>query len=235
MILGLYSKLFPNLSAYNDMFWEQIGNTLAMFFQSGIISLILGLFIGVLLTIFKKDGIKQNRIVYTILSVIINLFRSIPFIILIIFLIPFTRAIVGTAIGVRGAIIPLVFGTVPFYSRQVETALDNVSPGKIEAARSMGSGALGLIFRVYLKEALPELIKVTTITAISLIGLTAMAGAVGAGGLGDFAITFGQQQNHMDIVYGCLIVLVIIICIIQGISTLLAKKTTNRALFIRKK
>ena len=125
MILGLYSKLFPNLSAYNDMFWEQIGNTLAMFFQSGIISLVLGLFIGVLLTIFKKDGIKQNRIVYTILSVVINLFRSIPFIILIIFLIPFTRAIVGTAIGVRGAIIPLVFGTVPFYSRQVETALDN--------------------------------------------------------------------------------------------------------------
>ena len=85
MILGLYSKLFPNLSAYNDMFWEQIGNTLAMFFQSGIISLVLGLFIGVLLTIFKKDGIKQNRIVYTILSVVINLFRSIPFIILIIF------------------------------------------------------------------------------------------------------------------------------------------------------
>ena len=235
MILGLFSKLFPNLYAYKDMFWEQVGNTLEMFFISGIFSLVIGLFIGVLLAIFKKDGIKQNRVVYSILSVIINLFRSIPFIILIIFLIPFTRKIVGIAIGVKGAIIPLVFGTVPFYSRQVETSLDNVSPGKIEAARSMGSGAFGLIFRVYLKEALPELIKVTTITAISLIGLTAMAGAVGAGGLGDFAITFGQQQHHMDIVYGCLIILVIIICIIQAIGSFLAKKTTNRALIIRKK
>lgn len=228
-------SLFPNLSAYKDLFFEQIGNTLAMFFESGIISLVLGIFIGVLLIFFKHNGIKPNKIVYTTLSIIINLLRSIPFIILIIFLIPFTRSIVGTAIGVKGAIIPLVFGTVPFYSRQVETALDNVSPGKIEAARAMGSGSLGLIFRVYLKEALPELIKVTTITAISLIGLTAMAGAVGAGGLGDFAITFGQQQNHMDIVYGCLIVLVIIICIIQAIGTFLAKNTTNRGLFTRKK
>lgn len=235
MVLGIFKDWFPNLYNYRELFYEQIGNTLLMFIESGIISLLIGLFFGVLLVIFKPNGIKQNKVIYSILSVVINLLRSIPFIILIMFLIPFTRVVVGTAVGVKGAIIPLVFGTVPFYSRQVETTLENVDSGKIEAARSMGSGVFGLIFRVYLKEALPELIKVTTITAISLIGLTAMAGMVGAGGLGDFAKVFGQDQNHMDVVYGCLIVLVIIICVLQAIGTFLAKKTTNRALFIKKK
>ena len=137
----------------------------------------------------------------------------------------------GTAIGVKGAIIPLIFGTVPFFSRQVETALENVDPGKAEAARSMGSGTLGLIFRVYLHESVPELIRVTTITAISLVGLTTMAGAVGAGGLGDFAINYGQGLNHQDIIYACIIILLIFICLLQFIGSMLAKKTTNRELF----
>ena len=191
----------------------------------------LGLIFGVLLIVFKKDGIKPNKVFYTIISVFINLFRSIPFVILLVFLIPFTRSIVGTAIGVKGAIIPLIFGTVPFFSRQVETALENVDPGKAEAARSMGSGTFGLIFRVYLHESVPELIRVTTITAISLVGLTTMAGAVGAGGLGDFAINYGQGLNHQDIIYACIIILLIFICLLQFIGSLLAKKTTNRELF----
>ena len=187
--------------------------------------------LGVILTVTKKDGIKENRVIFFIVDLFINIFRSIPFLILLIFLIPFTRAIVGTAIQVRGAIIPLIFGTVPFFSRQVETALANVHPGKIEAARSMGSSTFGLIFRVYLHEAVPELIRVTTITAISLIGLTTMAGAVGAGGIGDFAISYGQQQHHQDIINVCVIVLLIFVCILQGIGSFLAKKTTNRGLF----
>ena len=156
---------------------------------------------------------------------------TIPFVILLVFLIPFTRKIVGTAIGVKGAIIPLIFGTVPFFSRQVETALENVDPGKAEAARSMGSGTFGLIFRVYLHESVPEVIRVTTITAISLVGLTTMAGAVGAGGLGDFAINYGQGLNHQDIIYACIVVLLLFICLVQFAGSFFERKTTNRELF----
>ncbi len=229
--MELLEKLIPNVLDYQDKFWTACIATLEMFAISGIISFFLGLFIGVVLTITKKDGIKPNRVIFFLIDIFINVFRSIPFIILLIFLIPFTRTIVGTAIGVTGAIVPLVFGTVPFFARQVETALANVAPGKIEAARSMGSGTFGLIFRIYLHEAIPELVRVTTITAISLVGLTAMAGAVGAGGLGDFAISYGQNQFHQDIVNVCVIVLLIFVCILQGIGSFLAKKTTNRGLF----
>lgn len=224
-------KIMPNVYNYREKFLINCWATLRMFLISGIFSFLLGLFFGIVLTITKKDGIKQNRGIYFIVSLFVNVFRSIPFIVLLIFLIPLTRALVGTAIGVTGAIVPLVFGTVPFFARQVETALANVDAGKIEAARSMGSGTFGLIFRVYLHEAVPELIRVTTITAISLVGLTAMAGAVGAGGLGDFAINYGQGLNHQDIVNVCVIVLLIFVCILQGIGSLLAKKTTNRELF----
>lgn len=226
-----FLTLFPNLITYWDKFVENVLSTLQMFIISGIFSFILGIIFGVALTIFKKGGIAQNKIIYGILSVFINVFRSIPFIILLVFLIPFTRSIVGTSIGVKGAIIPLIFGVVPFYARQVETALENVAPGKIEAARSMGSSTIGIIFRVYLHESIPELIRVTTITAISLIGLTTMAGAVGAGGLGDFAINYGQGLNHSDIIYACIIVLLLLISFIQFIGSFLAKATTNKELF----
>ena len=228
---ALLEKLIPNLLDYQDKFFDACIATLQMFAISGVISFFLGLVIGVILTVTKNDGIKPNRVIFSIIDIFINVFRSIPFIILLIFLIPFTRALVGTAIGVTGAIVPLVFGTVPFFARQVETALANVAPGKIEAARSMGSSTFGLIFRIYLHEAVPELVRVTTITAISLVGLTAMAGAVGAGGLGSFAISYGQNQFHQDIVNVSVIVLLIFVCILQGIGSFLAKKTTNRSLF----
>lgn len=224
-------KIMPNVYTYRDKLWENCLATLNMIIISGVFSFVFGLFFGVILTITKKDGIKQNRVIYHIVNTVVNIFRSIPFIVLLIFLIPFTRAIVGTAIGVKGAIIPLVFGTVPFFARQVETSLANVSSGKIEAARSMGSGTFGLIFRVYLHEAVPELIRVTTITMISLVGLTAMAGAVGAGGIGDFAINTGKGLNHQDIVNVCVIILLLFVSLLQGIGSLLAKKTTNRQLF----
>lgn len=226
-------KIMPNVYLYRKEFFENTLATLEMFIISGIFAFIFGLFFGILLTVTKKGGIKQNRIVFHILDIIINILRSIPFIILIIFLIPMTRKLVGTAIGVKGAIFPLIIGTVPFFARQVETALTNVHEGKLEAAKSMGSSTLGLVFRVYLREAVPELIRVTTITAISLIGLIAMAGAVGAGGLGDFARNHGYANNHSDIVNICIITLLIIVCIVQAIGSLLAKKTTNRELFLR--
>ena len=233
--MDFIEKIFPNLYSYWYKFLNNCVATFQMFLISGLISFAIGLIFGVFLIVFKKDGIKPNRALYTVSSVVINLFRSIPFVILLVFLIPFTRSVVGTAIGVKGAIIPLVFGTVPFFSRQVETALENVDSGKAEAARSMGSGTFGLIFRVYLHESVPELIRVTTITAISLVGLTTMAGAVGAGGLGDFAINYGQGLNHQDIIYACIIVLLLFICILQFAGSFLAKKTTNRELFRRNK
>ena len=208
--------------------------TVEMFWKAGLIAFAIGLMMGVLLVVTKKGGIRQNLLVYQITNTVVNVFRSIPFIILLIFLIPLTRAVVGTAIKVRGAILPLVFGTVPFYTRQVEVALSGVEEGKIEAARSMGSGTLGLIFRVYLHEAVPALIRVTTVTAISLIGLTTMAGAVGAGGIGSFAINYGQNQSYADIVNVCVGVLLIATIILQSLGNGLARLTTNRGLITKR-
>jgi D-methionine transport system permease protein len=138
-----------------------------------------------------------------------------------------TRLISGTAIGVNGAIVPLVFGTVPFFSRQIESALTELDSGLIEAAQSMGSGPIEIIFRVYLKECIPGIVRGTTITAISLIGLTAMAGAVGAGGLGDFAIRFGYQRNQIDVTYASVIVLVVLVSIIQVIGNVIVNNNNH--------
>ena len=124
-----------------------------------------------------------------------------------------------------------MFGCVPFYTRQVEAALASVDEGKVEAARSMGSSTLGIIFRVYLHESVPDLIRATTITAISLIGLTTMAGAVGAGGIGSFAINYGQNQNHQDIVNVCVIILLVFVSLLQFLGNVLSRRTTNRGLF----
>lgn len=226
-------SIVPNLVTYLDKFLQSCTATVQMFWKAGLIAFVIGMVFGILLVITRKGGIRENGLVYWITSIIVNVFRSIPFLILLIFLIPVTRKVVGTSIGVKGAILPLVFGTVPFYSRQVEVALSGVSEGKIEAARSMGSGTFGLVFRVYLHEAVPELIRVTTVTAISLIGLTTMAGAVGAGGIGSFAINYGQNQNHMDIVYACVVVLLIAVFLLQTLGSALSRATTNRGLFRR--
>ena len=158
----------------------------------------------------------------------INFFRSIPFIILLAGLIPFTRMISGTAIGVKGAIVPLVFGTTPFFARQVETALAELNPGLIEAAQSMGESNLGIVFRVMLKESIPALSRAVTITAINLIGLTAMAGAIGAGGLGDFAIRFGYQRNQTDVTYAAVIVLVLLVSILQLAGNIISNTASKK-------
>lgn len=227
-------KIMPNVMDYTDKFWSSCQATMQMFLISGAIALVFGMVFGVLLTVTRRDGICENIVVYRIVDTITNIFRSIPFISLLIFLIPLTRAVTGTAIGVKGAILPLVFGAVPFLTRQVEAALAGVSPGKIEAAAAMGSGKLGIIFRVYLHEAMPDLIRVITITAISLIGLTTMAGAVGAGGIGSFAINYGQNLHHQDIVNVCVVVLLIFVSLLQTLGNFLARRTTNRSLFSKK-
>ena len=229
----LLKQWIPNVVAYKSRFLTSLSQTMQMTLRSGAIALVVGLALGVLLTVTKKDGIRPQAVIYRVVDLFVNLFRSIPFIILLIFLIPFTRMLVGTAIGVKGALVPLVFGCVPFYTRQVEAALASVDDGKVEAARSMGSSTLGIIFRVYLHEAVPDLIRATTITAISLIGLTTMAGAVGAGGIGSFAINYGQNQNHQDIVNVCVIILLLFVSLLQFVGNLLARRTTNRGLLRR--
>lgn len=221
-------SIAPNMMDYWDKFINSCQATVSMFFIAGGITFVLGLFFGVILTVTKEDGIFPHKILFGIVDIVINFFRAIPFLILLIFLIPLTRALVGTAIGVKGAVVPLVFGAVPFYTRQVESALAGVSEGKIEAAQSMGSGVFGLVFRVYLHEAVPDLIRVTVITAISLIGLTTMAGAVGAGGIGSFAINYGQNLHHQDIVNVCVIVLILCVWLLQTLGSTLARRTTNR-------
>lgn len=228
---ALIKEWAPSLYTYRDRFFDSCHATVEMFWKAGLIAFVIGLVLGTLLVVTKKDGICRNPWIYQLVNLTVNVFRSIPFIILLIFLIPLTRAVVGTAINVKGAILPLVFGTVPFYTRQVEVALSGVDAGKLEAARSMGSSTLGLIFRVYLHEAIPDLIRVTTVTAISLIGLTTMAGAVGAGGIGSFAINYGQNQNHPDIVNVCVIVLLIVTFLLQSLGNGLSRRTTNRGLF----
>ena len=219
------------IAQYGALMAQGTWDAIVMTVLSTLFAYVIGIPVGVLLVLTEPGGLHPHRIFNSVLGWIVNIMRSIPFIILLIFLIPLTRAVVGTAIGVKGAILPLVFGTVPFYTRQVEVALAGVDEGKVEAARSMGSGTLGLIFRVYLHEAVPELIRVTTVTAISLIGLTTMAGAVGAGGIGSFAINYGQNQNHSDIVNVCVVVLLVIVFILQSLGNALARRTTNRGLF----
>lgn len=224
---GFLETYMPNVMSKLPDFYESILETLEMIVKAGVVIFFVGLFLGIVLTVTKKEGILQNLVVYQILDKLVNFFRSIPFIILLAGLIPLTRLISGTAIGVRGAIVPLIFGTVPFFSRQVETALAEMNEGLIEAAQAMGSGPIEIIFRVLLKECIPGLVRATTITAINLISLTAMAGAIGAGGLGDFAIRFGYQRNQTDVTYASVIVLVILVSMIQIVGNKISRKSTH--------
>ena len=221
------NNLLPNLMRRLPEFWKACGDTLLMEVWAGSICYVLGLIFGIILTVTKPGGIMENRPVYQVLDKIINLFRSIPFIILLTALMPLSRLIMGTAIYVRGVIVPLVFGATPFFSRQIESALAQTDKGLIEAALSMGSSPFEVIFRVYLRESLAPIIRAITITAISLLGLTAMAGAVGAGGLGDFAIRYGHDRNMIDITWVTVIVLVLGVSLVQWLGEFFARKNTH--------
>lgn len=177
----LIVNIAPNLASKLPDFYKALGDTMLMVLWSGLISFVFGLLLGVVLTVTKPNGILENKVVYQILDKLVSLFRSIPFIILLTWVMPITRALVGTVLYVRGAIVPLVFGSVPFFTRQVESALAELDGGLIEAALSMGSSPLEIIFRVYLKESIAAIARGTTITIVSLLNLTAMAGVAGAG------------------------------------------------------
>ena len=224
-----FKTLFPNIDA---KVWLEIQkatlDTLIMVGLTGLIAGILGIALGVTLVVTREGNILENKALYLVLDKVVNLFRSIPFIILAMLLIPVTRAIVGTTIGIPGAIVPLVFATVPFYSRQVQLALTEVDKGVIEASEAMGCTPLEIIFRVYLKEGLPSLIRASSLTIISLIGLTTMAGAFGAGGIGNVAIAYGFNRYNHDVTILATIIIILIIFTIQFLGDFLTKKLSHK-------
>ena len=224
---SLVQKLLPNVITKLPEIYKATGETLLMILVAGAISFIIGLILGVILVVTGKGNILENKAVYYVLEKIINITRSIPFIILMAAVIPVTRAIMGTAIGTKGSYVPLVLGTIPFIARQIESALSEIDKGVIEAAQAMGSSPFEIIFRVYLKESIPNIVRATTITFISLVGLTAMAGSIGGGGLGDLAIRYGYQRYQVDITYVTVIILLIFVNIIQGAGNLIIKRTTH--------
>lgn len=225
--MELLNKIIPNVMADTDRLFDSILATLQMTLWSGAVMFVCGLALGIVLTVTKDGGIMRQKAVYQILDKIINICRSVPFVIFIAILLPVTKAIMGTKIGVRGVIVPLVVASVPFFARQVETALANVGHGSVEAAQSMGKSPLSIIFTVYLRESIPSIARGTTITLINLIGLTAMAGYVGAGGLGDYAITWGYNYGHYDIIWVSVLFVILIVSVIQLIGNLIAKKNTH--------
>lgn len=203
-------------------------DTLYMVFVSTTISILLGVPLGVVLLITSKGYFWENKLFYKILGTLVNALRSIPFIILLVAVMPLTKYIVGTSIGTNAAIVPLTIGTIPFLARLVETSLRTVPYGLIEAATSMGASPWQIVSRILLPEALPELIQNFTITIIVIIGCTAMAGTVGAGGLGDLAIRFGYQRFRLDIMISTVVILVIMVQLVQSCGDYLTRKVDHR-------
>lgn len=202
--------------------------TIVMTFISGFFGFVIGLPTGVLLFMTRKDQVSENRIINSLVSVVVNIFRSIPFIILIVWMIPFTRALVGTSIGVQAALVPLSIGAAPFIARMVENSLVEIPNGLIEAARAMGARPLQIVFKVLLPEALPSIISSASITLITLVGYSAMGGAVGAGGLGQIGYQYGYVGYDILVMNTVLILLVALVFLIQILGEFIAKKVDHR-------
>lgn len=207
-----------------DIILKAFNETVFMTFYSTIFSVIFGFILAVILTISAEDGLRPNKVVYKILDVIINILRSFPFIILMVFIIPLTRAIVGTSIGKEAAIVPLTFAAAPFVARIIESSLREVDKGVIEAAKSFGVSDFQIVFKVMLKEAVPSIVSGLTLTIISIIGYSAMAGTVGGGGLGYLAVSYGYQRFQKDVMIITVIILIIIVQALQMLGNYLYKK-----------
>lgn len=223
----MVTKLFPNVIEFASDFPQAIIDTLLMLVISGLISVVIGIFLAVIVVVTRKDGLKENEPVFWILDKIINLFRSIPFIILIPTVAVLSRALFGTTIGIEGALVPLVIGTAPFVARQMESAIMEIDPGIIEASIAMGLSTKEIIFDVYLRENIPGMIRGLTISFIALVGQITIVGSVGAGGLGDMAIRYGLQRSMGDITFVVIILILILISIVQAIGDKLVEKTTH--------
>ncbi|GAD62802.1 methionine ABC transporter permease [Aquipseudomonas alcaligenes] len=216
MIESLLTRWLPNVD------WQEIGyaslDTLNMLGGATLFTVLLGLPLGVLLFLTGPRQMFEQRALYALLSLVVNVLRSVPFVILLILMIPLTVLITGTSLGVAGAIPPLVVGATPFFARLVETALREVDRGIIEATQAMGASTLQIIFRALLPEALPGLIAATTVTAITLVSYTAMSGLIGGGGLGDLAVRYGYQRYQPDVMAVTVILLLILVQVLQMVG-----------------
>lgn len=207
-----------------EVILNALGQTLYMVFFSTLFSVVIGFIPAVILTLTAPDGLHPIRPVYEVLSFLVNVFRSFPFVILLVLVIPFTRLIVGKAIGTTASIVPLTLSAIPFIARVFETSLRETDPGVIEAAKSFGASNWQILRRVYLKESVPRLINGVVLLIISLVGYSAMAGTVGGGGIGDIAIRFGYQQYRTDYLVVCSVILIIFVQVIQTIGNHLYKR-----------
>lgn len=211
-----------------QMLMEGIRDTLYMTLVSTIVGYIIGLPMGIVLNVTRTGGLKPNRVVYRIIDVVCNVIRSIPFLILLILLIPFTRFVAGKSYGSTATIVPLVICAAPYIARVVESSLNEVDAGVIEAAKAMGASTMQIILKVMLVEAKTSLITGATITTGILLGYSAMSGTVGGGGLGDIAVRYGYYRWQTDIMIITVILLIVIFQIIQNVGTIIAKKLDHR-------
>ncbi|MBW9064985.1 ABC transporter permease [Rhizobium herbae] len=212
-----------------DLLLRSVWETLLMTFAAGLISLIAGLPLGLALVATDRGGIAENLSVNRLAGAIVNGFRSVPFIILLVALIPVTRLIVGTALGTAAAIVPLAIAATPYYARIAEVSLREVDRGLIEAVRAMGGNRWTIIREVLVPEALPGIVAGFTVTLVTLIGASAMAGAIGAGGLGDLAIRYGYQRFETSVMVAVVVVLIAIVCGIQWLGDRLVERIDHRA------
>ena len=215
-------------SATTDMIITGIGQTLYMTILSTVVGYVFGLPLGVMLAVFDKDGLRPNKAVYKVLDVISNIIRSVPFLILLILIIPLTRIIVGQSYGSSATVVPLVVAAIPFIGRMVESSIKEVDAGVVEAARSMGASDLRIIVKVLLLESRTSLITGATIAIGTILGYSAMAGSVGGGGLGDIAIRYGYYRYESQIMIVTVILLVVLVQVFQSIGMIIASKLDKR-------
>ena len=209
---------------YGMLLAQGTWDTLLMTIVSTFFAYVIGITLGVLCVLTSPKGLMPHRIFNMVLGWIINIGRSIPFIILLVALIPFTRFIVGTSLGVPGAIVPLVISAAPFIARMVEQSIEEVDGGLVEAAQSFGANTWQIVYKVFLREALPSLVRGFAIVFITILGYSAMAGCVGAGGLGDIAIRYGYQRYQDDVMIATVIILIVIVQIVQSACNFAARK-----------
>ncbi|MFS0656170.1 methionine ABC transporter permease [Bacillus sp. 179-C3.3 HS] len=222
----MFEKWFPNVDL--DVIWSTTNETLYMTLISLAFAFVIGIILGLLLFLTGKGGLWESKVINGVIGAVVNIFRSIPFIILIILLLGFTKLIMDTILGPKAALPALIIGSAPFYARLVEIALREVDKGVIEAARSMGAKTSTIIFKVLLPESLPALISGITVTAIALIGSTAIAGAIGAGGLGNLAYVEGYQSGNTDVTIVATVFILIIVFIIQLIGDFITNRIDKR-------
>lgn len=211
-----------------QMIWTGIGETLYMTLMSTALGYLFGLPMGVLLAVSDKEGLAPNRWLYKVLDVAANIVRSVPFLILLILLIPFTRFLIGKSTGSTATIVPLVVAAIPFIARMVESSMKEVDPGVIEAAKAMGAGNLRIIVKVLLVEARTSLITGCTIAIGTILGYSAMAGVVGGGGLGDIAVRYGYYRWKTEIMIVTVILLIVLVQIFQSVGMMLASRLDRR-------